>query len=148
MSRARQVLEAVVTALRTCPSVAGDASRVLVGSSAIPARPPRIYIGAPSITTTHDDALGNYRRTMVLQAVAYVAGEDAMARLGNAMDLADEMAVALQADRHLTTGGVRLVEDVIASFEPFDGEGLDMHQLGVVTGEIGVWWPSTTTEGV
>jgi len=147
MSRARQVMSAVVTALRTCPTVAGDASRVMVGATAMPAAPPRVYIGAPAITSEHDNALGSYRRTMTLAIVAYTAGATPEERVGSAMDLADEMARALETDRHLTTGGVRLVEDVIISFDAFDGEALDIRALGVVTGELGVWWYATSGVG-
>ena len=135
-SKQRAVRDAVATALA---GVNGSApytydlsatGAVIKGPQIFPARSlPTANVHSPRFTSVAGLQLGWRTRTIVVDVVGRVgASSDSSAdREGNAADLADDMAAALETDP--TLGGI--VHDLEITAGSADGSALDMYELGI-----------------
>jgi len=150
-ARSRDILAAVKTALQTVNG-AGSYTYNLSGANAVvlfdgpPRSPPCVNISAPrSITAEHGLSLGDYKRGMVVEVLGLVGGSDTPGERGLlALDLADEMTEALEADRSL--GG--LVTDMIVRLVGVAGGVERAPGLGGCALEVEVYWFAHSGDGL
>lgn len=103
--------------------------RIVFGFPVSPDGPPRIYIADLAIESSHDHNLGAYDRRLSCLLMAFVgaASDSTEARMLAALDMADDIATALEADR--TLGGNVL--DLIVNIQAIDGDELEYQGLGI-----------------
>lgn len=99
-----------------------------------------------SIRTDHGFSLGNYIRTMPVEILGRVqaTSDTPQARLYAALDLADDIATALEADRSLNGN----VYDLKLSIEAIDGDEYNLPGVGMIMGIIEVYWDAASGVGV
>ena len=136
------VLNAVVTKLSAGTLV----NRVMIGMPKLPESPPRVYLEVEGIRSDHDDDFGAYRRTITIRALGFVGATSntAAARQLPALSLADTIATAIEADRHLAGTVVDVKLDAMA----IDGELINHAGLGVAEVLIEAWWIARSGEGM
>jgi hypothetical protein len=99
-----------------------------------------------AIHTEHGYALGNYIRTMPVSLLArvYATTDTPQARLYAGLDLVDDIATALEADRSLNGN----VYDLKVSLETFDGDEYNLPGASLVAGTIEVYWDNPSGSGI
>lgn len=150
-ARSRQVLEAVKTALAAVDGT-GVYTYDLSGSNAVvlfdgpPRSPPFVNISTSrGVTSKHGLSLGDYERGMVVEILGCVSGSDTPGERGlDALDLADDITAALEADRSL--GG--LVTDMTVRLTGVAGMVERAPGLGACALELEVYWYAHSGQGL
>lgn len=109
-----------------------------------PSRVPCVLVHDVAVSSTIAGGvpLGKYRRDLTVLCSGYVGADSDTpgARAFAALDLCDDIARAIEADRQL--GG--LVYDAVVVTTPIEGESLGITGLGVCAIEVSAWWETTT----
>lgn len=150
-ARSRQILEAVQTALGAVDGTGGY-TYDLSGSNAVvlfdgpPRSPPFVNLSAArGVSAEHGLSLGDYKRTMVVEVFGCVSGSDTPGDRGlDALDLADDITAALEADRSL--GG--LAVDLTVRLVGVAGMVERAPGLGACALEVEIYWYAHSGQGL
>ena len=146
-SHARSVLGDLLTALRASHahfdlSTSSSTPRVVIGEAmAPPVTAPMVYLSAPRVVSEYGQAhISAYDVTGTITWIGFVASDslDAAERVLDALDLADDVATAIE-DAHHNSSYTTLygLHRLLVTVDDAIGEGQDMPDgYGIVLGTI------------
>lgn len=153
-SNTKAILAAVRTALGNINGTGGytynlsPSAKRIIGrpTKGTEPRPPFAMIGLGELRSEHGPVIGRYRRTLVIDVMAFAptSADTAAARQNAAADLLDDVCQAIEADREL--GG--LVTDLIVNAGTFEGASQGIPGTAGMYAEIEVYWDANSAAGV